>query len=168
VTVDAGVNPVPVIVTVVPPDVGPELGLSVVTVGPAGATYVNPLAMVAVAVPTVTTTSTVPAARGPVTAWMVVVPRTRTPVAATPPMVTVGVPLKLVPRIVMSVPPAVEPVDGEIDATVGPGVAGGVGDVGLSEHAPAAKAVRSTSRHPVVRNAARRSRDMDIERQIPG
>ena len=34
--VSVGENPVPVIVTVVPPDVGPELGSTAVTVGVAG------------------------------------------------------------------------------------------------------------------------------------
>ena len=32
-TVDAGVKPVPVMVTLVPPDAGPEFGLTLVTVG---------------------------------------------------------------------------------------------------------------------------------------
>jgi len=36
------------------------------------------------------------------------------PVAAMPPMVTAVVPVKLVPLIVMKVPPNVDPLDGEM------------------------------------------------------
>lgn len=47
---------------------------------------------------------------------------TETPVAEAPPIVTVVAPLtKFVPVMVTLVPPAVVPVDGEIDATVGAG-----------------------------------------------
>src|SRR5512140_83865 len=67
-----------------------------------------------------TTVSTVPAAWAPVIAVRVVVlPGGRvTEVAATPPIVTVGL-TKFVPWIVTSVPPAVDPTPGEIDVTVG-------------------------------------------------
>ena len=88
-----------------------------------GTTYVYPLASVALCVPTVTTTSAAPAALGPVTARRLVELSAVTPVAATPPMVTVAPLAKLVPVSVTVVPPAVEPEDGEMPLMVGGGSA---------------------------------------------
>lgn len=60
----------------------------------------------------VTATSTRPAAWTGVVAVMVVEDRTVTPVAATPPKVTLVAPVRLVPLIATEVPPEVVPVFG--------------------------------------------------------
>jgi hypothetical protein len=75
----------------------------------------------------VTRTLTAPAAPAGVVAVMLVGPRTVKPVAATPPIVMEVAPVKLVPVIVIVVPPAVDPVAGVTAVTVGAGV--GVGAV---------------------------------------
>ena len=72
----------------------------------------------------VTDTLTVPEACAGVTAVRVVLLVTLTPVAGAPPILTAGPAKKLVPVIVIAVPPAVLPLLGEIDEMVGaaPGV----------------------------------------------
>src|SRR5215831_3764723 len=70
--------------------------------------------------------STVPAGCGPVVALMIPALRTTTPVAATPPTVTVAGARKFEPTIVRNVPPAVGPKDGVDPVTVGPGTGVGV------------------------------------------
>ena len=82
-------------------------------------TYVN--AFVAVAVPFGVVTATLFAPRVPagVTAVTLVDETTTTLVAATPPTVTLVAPVKFAPVIVIAVPPAVEPVAGETEETVG-------------------------------------------------
>ena len=70
----------------------------------------------------VTTTSTVPAACAGVFAVIVVLLLTITPVAEAPPTVTVAPKAKLVPVIVICVPPAVGPEVGNTVDTVGAGV----------------------------------------------
>src|SRR5262249_51450903 len=68
----------------------------------------------------VTTTFAGPApACARVVAAIVVAFTTVTPVAATPPIVTVALGTKLEPVIVTAVPPLVDPVEGEIDVTDG-------------------------------------------------
>ena len=68
----------------------------------------------------VTTTSLTPAvAETPVTAVMEVALPTAKLLAATPPMVTLVAPVKLVPMITISVPPAVGPKVGETVEMVG-------------------------------------------------
>jgi hypothetical protein len=67
----------------------------------------------------VTTTLAVPALPVGVTQVIVVALVTTTLVAAAPPMVTPVAPVKLVPVIVTLVPPAVLPLEGEMDVTVG-------------------------------------------------
>ena len=69
----------------------------------------------------VTKTLTAPALPAGVVAVMLVELSTVTLVAAVPPRVTAVAPVKLVPVMVMVVPPAVEPLVGEILATVGAG-----------------------------------------------
>ena len=85
-------------------------------------TYVN--AFVAVAVPFGVVTATLFAPRVPagVTAVTLVDETTTTLVAATPPTVTLVAPVKLVPVIMIAVPPAVEPVAGETEEMAGSGV----------------------------------------------
>ena len=78
--------------------------------------------------PSVTVTSTGPAACGGETA-VIEVGLTVTVVAEVPPKLTVAVDVKLVPLIVTVVPPAAVPVPGEMPVTVGAGGAGGVGVV---------------------------------------
>jgi hypothetical protein len=109
---------VPLIVTTVPPPVGPALGLTLVTVG--AATYVNEPFVVDVAFEFVTATATVPAAPAGDVAVIDVDEVTVTPVAATPLKVTAApVVVKLVPPIVTDVPPPVGPWFGVTDVTVG-------------------------------------------------
>ncbi len=77
-------------------------------------------------VPVTVVTSTLtalPAVPAGVVAVMLVELTTVTLVAATPPMVTPVAPVKSAPVIVMTVPPTVEPVVGEILFTVGAGAA---------------------------------------------
>ena len=66
-----------------------------------------------------TTTSAVPAAWAGVVAVIEVALTTAKPVAATPPTVTDVAPVKFVPVMVTAVPPAVGPLAGEIDVTLG-------------------------------------------------
>ena len=69
----------------------------------------------------VTTTFAAPAVPAGVVAVIDVDDTTVAPVAATPPTVTPNDPpeVKFVPVMVIAVPPAAEPVDGEIPETVG-------------------------------------------------
>jgi len=92
VTAVAPVKFVPVIVTVVPPAVAPELGVRDTYVG--AAVYVKLLVFVAVPAGAVTTTSTVPAACAGVTAVICVAESTVYEAAATPPNVTAVAPVK--------------------------------------------------------------------------
>ena len=68
----------------------------------------------------VSETFTAPAAPEGVTAVTVVALTTTTEVAALPPTVTELVPVRLVPVIVIAVPPLVGPTFGETDEIVGP------------------------------------------------
>ena len=114
-------NPVPVIVTEVPPEVEPEVGEMAVTVG-AGFVYVKPLVSVPLCASVlVTTTLTAPVPCAGVVAVMLVLPTTTTLVAAVPPIDTVAPLKKPVPLIVTAVPPAVVPDAGEMPVTVGAG-----------------------------------------------
>jgi len=115
VTVAPDTNPEPVIVTGVPPAIGPDDGdTPVMAIEP----YVNPLVSVAVPLLSVTTTLTAPAAWAGVVAVMLVALTTVTPVAAVPPKVTVAPETNPVPEIVTGVPPAAGPDAGEIDEMV--------------------------------------------------
>src|SRR5947209_18560673 len=107
-------------VMAVPPAVGPELGLTAVTVG-GGTTYVNRSpGFAALDCPlTVTMTSATPAGRAGVVALICVALTTLTPVAALPPTVTVAVASKRVPVMVLAVPPAVVPDAGVAAGPVG-------------------------------------------------
>ena len=109
---------VPVIVTAVPPVVGPLFGLTLVTVGVP--TKENPLARLPANPPgLVTVTVTGPALPAGVDAVMVVLLTTTTLVAAVPPNVTVAPVAKFVPVIVTAVPPPTGPLLGETLVTVG-------------------------------------------------
>jgi hypothetical protein len=108
---------VPVIVTAVPPDVGPVFGDTLLTVG--GATYVYPFARLPLCPLTVTVTVTAPALPAGVVAVMVVALTTTTFVADAAPNVTVAPAAKLVPVIVTPVPPEVVPLFGLTLLTVG-------------------------------------------------
>src|SRR5450830_673706 len=109
---------VPLIVTLVPPVAGPEVGEMLVTVG--AATYVNWSAALVALVPpgVVILTSTVPVPAGAV-AVICVALTTVMPVAAVAPKVTAVVPVKFVPLIVTLVPPVAGPEVGEMLVTVG-------------------------------------------------
>ena len=109
---------VPVIVMVVPPATGPEIGATVVMVG--SATYVNAAVLVATPPAVVTTTSFAPTALAGVSAVMEVELTTRTLLAATPPTFTVVAPsTKLVPAIVIDVPAVSGPDGGDTLVMVG-------------------------------------------------
>src|ERR1043166_9594008 len=113
---------VPVMVTGVPPVVGPVFGDTFVIVG-FGSVYVNACASVA-DWPSVlvTTTSTLPAAcAGDVAVIEGAVPATT--VAETPPNFPVGLLRKPVPLIVTTVPPPMPPLVGRMLVTVGAGFA---------------------------------------------
>lgn len=109
---------VPVIVTDVPPVVGPLEGLTLATVGIT--TYVNPLAKLPLCDPgLVTVTVTAPTLLAGAVAVIVVLLTTVTFVAAMLPNATVAPEAKFVPVIVTDVPPDVEPWLGVTLVTVG-------------------------------------------------
>ena len=90
-----------------------------------------------VPVAVVTSTLAAPAAWAGVTAVMVVELTTLKLEAATPPMVTAVAPVKSVPVMVRVLPPAAEPVTGEILVMVG----AGAGAAPLNSKAPMLGAV---------------------------
>ena len=110
----------PVMVIAVPPKVEPDVGLTLAIVG-ARMLYVNAPVAVTVQPPVVTVTSCAPAVPAGVCAVIEVALTTTTLVAAAPPTVTVAPAIKLVPVIVMSVPPAAEPEVGLTVVIVGGG-----------------------------------------------
>ena len=117
-TVAPVANPVPAIVTEVPPADAPVFGVTDATVG-AGATYVKQPAQVPLCVSVfVTTTFTAPAACAVVTPVIVVALTVET-VSADPPNETVAPVWNPVPATVTDVPPAVGPLVGATDVTVG-------------------------------------------------
>jgi len=124
-TVAPAWNPVPVMLTAVPPPIGPELGEIAVTVGTEldPDVYVNPSVRLPLCVSgLVTTTSTVAAACAAVVAVIKVAFTTVTPVAAVPPRLTVAPARNPVPVIVTAVPPLVVPEMGDIPVRVGAGL----------------------------------------------
>ena len=115
---------VPLITTSLPPAVGPESGLRPVTTGAgvASAYAYCPAAVTALVPPAVVTvTSTVPLPAGAMTVmWLLVLSVT---VASVVPNRTLVAPLRLVPLITTSLPPAVGPESGLRPVTTGAGVA---------------------------------------------
>ena len=120
VTAVAPVKLVPVMVTVVPPVVGPLVGVKLVMVGWVAKNVKLP-DDVAVPPGVVTEILTVPAACALVLAMIFVVPVTRKVVAAVVPNLTDVAPMKLVPVMVTVVPPSVEPLVGVKEVMVGAG-----------------------------------------------
>jgi hypothetical protein len=123
-TAVAPVKPVPVMVTELPPEVGPELGLTPVTVGSGGGLKVNWSAgAFATEVPpgAVTVTSTVAAASAGEVMEMEVDELTTRPVPAVAPNFTTVAPVKPVPVTVTGVAPVVGPLLGLTPVTVGRG-----------------------------------------------
>jgi hypothetical protein len=120
-TVEALVKLVPVMVTEVPPAVGPEVGVNPVTVGVAALVKVKTSAgVVALVWPaSVTVTSTGPTAWAGDTAVRLVALLKVTLTAAVPPKLTVEALVNPVPVIVTEVPPAVGPEVGLSPVTVG-------------------------------------------------
>ena len=113
---------VPVIVITVPPQAGPEVGLMEVMVGTAPTTYVNVPDLVAVPPAVVTATLLAPTVPAGVVAVMEVALTTTTLVAKAPPIFTLVAPVKLVPVMVIVVPPVVGPEVGLTFVIVGSGV----------------------------------------------
>ncbi len=120
VTLVAPVKLVPVMVIEVPPNVVPDVGLTLVMVGN-GTTYVNALLLLAVPPAVVTATLLTPAVPAGVLAVTEVLDTTTIFVAAMPPTVTLVAPVKLVPVMVIEVPPNVVPDVGETLVMVGTG-----------------------------------------------
>ncbi len=113
-------NPLPEMVTTVPPASGPSFGETLLTAGAGKRAYVKPPASVPVCVSGfVTTTATVPALLAGATAVICVGPPTWTLVAGVPPNVTVAPGAKFVPTMVTVVPPPVVPLSGVAEVTVG-------------------------------------------------
>ena len=121
VTLLAPVKLVPVMEIVVPPSVVPDVGDRLVRVG-SGVIYVNNVEAVAVPLGVVTATAFEPAEFAGVIAVIIFADTTATPVAATPPTVTPVDPVKLVPEMVIAVPPKVVPDVGLRPVIVGAGV----------------------------------------------
>jgi len=117
-TAVAPVKSVPVMVTEVPPAAGPLVGLSDVTVG--AATYVKLTRLLDVPPGVVTVTFAAPAAPAGALAVIWVVDTKFTVALALPPKFTVVAPeTNPVPVMVTDVPPAVDPLVGLNDVTVG-------------------------------------------------
>jgi hypothetical protein len=118
-TAETEVKPVPVMLTLVPPAVGPAFGLTAVTVG--AAWYVKWSAEVAVEVPleVVTVTSTVPADPAGELAVIEVAEFTVNEVASVVPNLTAVAASKFVPVMVTLVPPEDAPTVGLTAVTVG-------------------------------------------------
>ncbi len=115
VTADAPVKPLPMIVTLVPPVAGPDVGLTLLTVG----TYANCVGEFAVPPAVVTETVTAPAACAGAVAVICVALLTVKLVAGVLPKVTAVAPVRFVPVIVTLVPPVVGPDVGLMLVTVG-------------------------------------------------
>ncbi|CAB4656452.1 unannotated protein [freshwater metagenome] len=120
-TVAPAAKLVPVIVIEVPPAVFPEDGKMPATVGvDIGVTYVYvPVEVVNPVSEFVTITSLAPADPAGVVQVIDVAETTTTLAHGAPPTLTVAPAAKLVPVIVIEVPPAVFPEDGEIEVMVG-------------------------------------------------
>jgi hypothetical protein len=116
-TVAPAAKLVPVMVTAVPPAVGPLLGLTAVTVG--WPMYVKPPGRLPLSPPLVTVTVTGPALPVGVVAVIVVLLTTTTFVAEALPKVTLAPEAKFVPVMVTDVPPLVGPLFGLTLVTVG-------------------------------------------------
>jgi hypothetical protein len=116
-TAVAPVNPVPVIVTAVPPATGPLAGEIRVTVGAGIYVNVSPATIALVPLGVVTLTSTVPVPAGDVAVRLVA--ELYVTLAATVPNATVDVLVNPVPVIVTAVPPAAGPLAGEMLVTIG-------------------------------------------------
>ena len=110
---------VPVTVTVVPPEVGPDEGLTTVTVGAATYVYLSLMDVADVPPAALTVTSTVPVPVGAL-AVICVALFTMKVVAGFEPKATALTAVKLVPVIVTEVPPAVGPDEGLTAVTVVP------------------------------------------------
>src|SRR6266571_6558983 len=111
---------IPLTVTDVPPSLAPPFGVTALTTG-AGARYVKqPLQVPLCASGFVTSTFTGPAACA-VVAPVIAVALMVDTVSAEPPNVTVAPAWKSVPAIVTEVPPALAPLFGVTEVTVGGG-----------------------------------------------
>ena len=110
----AAVKLLPVMTTLVPPEAAPDAGLTPETT--AAVTYVNEVEAVMLALLTVT--FTVPAACGGAVA-VICVSELTVKLAATPPKFTALTPVKLLPLMVTTLPPAVGPVPGLIAEILG-------------------------------------------------
>ncbi len=113
-------NPVPVIVTSVPPTEGPEFGEMFVTEGAATYVYSSDDEVFDVPPGVVIVTSTVPGEPAGTVAVIDVALSTLND-AALEPNDTSDAPVKPVPETTMVEPPVAAPCDGETDVTVGTG-----------------------------------------------
>ena len=115
-------KPLPVMVSEVPPAMGPSAGVIVPMVGAGFGVYVKPLAMLpACASGFVTVIGTVPATPGGAIAVIEALLATTTFVARALPTVTVAPTRKLLPVSVIAVPPFAGPLGGATVESVGAG-----------------------------------------------
>jgi hypothetical protein len=118
-TAVAPVKPVPLMVTLVPPPTGPELGLTPLTTGGATKVYWSADEVVEVPLGVVTVIFTVPADSAGAQAKIDPSSFTTKFVAATLPNHTWLAPVKPLPSTVTGLPPAVDPVAGLTSVTAG-------------------------------------------------
>jgi hypothetical protein len=121
-TVEPEVNPLPVMVTVVPPVVGPDVGLTALTVGVLSKVNVSAEEVVLVPPGVLTVMSTGPADSAGDVAVHDVVEEQLAPDEGVDPKLTVVAPApvkKLVPVMVTDVPPPAGPIVGLTALTVG-------------------------------------------------
>jgi hypothetical protein len=110
-------NPAPAMLTDVPPTAGPVLGVTEETVG--AATYVKQLEQVPLCVSGLIATTFTDPATCAVVVPVIVVPLTVATVSADPPNETVAPVWKPLPATVTDVPPALGPLLGVTEVTVG-------------------------------------------------
>ncbi|GAA1041070.1 hypothetical protein GCM10009566_35000 [Streptomyces murinus] len=115
----APVRPVPVTVTVVPPDVGPPDGERPVTTGGTAAVYVKVTVALLVPLGDVTVTGTEPALPAGVTAVIWVADETEYDDALREPKRTAVAPVRPVPVMTTVVPPDTGPCAGAMELTTG-------------------------------------------------
>jgi hypothetical protein len=124
----APVKVAPVIVTGVPPAVGPDVGETALTVGSAANLKWSAGEMAEVPPGVVTVTSTVPAAWAGEVVVILLLETTVKETAAVVPKCTAVAPVKWTPVIVARVPPEIGPEVGETAWTAGTGPAALAGD----------------------------------------
>ena len=149
-TAVAPVKVVPVIVTGVPPAIGPDVGETALTVGSATNLKWSAGEVAEVPPAVVTVTSTVPAAWAGEVVVILLLESTVKEAAAVVPKCTAVAPVRWVPVIVTRMPPTVGPEVGETPWTVGRGaaaLAGGTRPTGSTTAARVTTAMAIATTH---------------------